>query len=226
MAIEHMKRMNHKDRFLATIQYEEVDRPAAWLGMPVPSAEPGLMKHFTAGSIEEMKGILDDDIYPVDVPYHYPPSNHIACAFDFAKTAHLDILRGLAGNEQLAEILKQHEALAGQAKEWSKLVELAAKRRPAWEKLSTLLRHAETLPEVAELRKQAEAVEAELAKMDKPIKVAVMGCVVNGPGEAQDADVGIACGKGKGVIFKKGEKVATVDEKNFFTALMKEVEGL
>jgi (E)-4-hydroxy-3-methylbut-2-enyl-diphosphate synthase len=72
----------------------------------------------------------------------------------------------------------------------------------------------------------AEAVEAELAKIDKPIKVAVMGCVVNGPGEAQDADVGIACGKRRGVIFKKGEKVATVDEKDFFTALMKEVEGL
>jgi (E)-4-hydroxy-3-methylbut-2-enyl-diphosphate synthase len=70
----------------------------------------------------------------------------------------------------------------------------------------------------------AEAVEARLANIDKPIKVAVMGCIVNGPGEAKDADVGIACGKGKGVIFKKGEKVATVDEKDFLTALMKEVE--
>jgi len=74
--------------------------------------------------------------------------------------------------------------------------------------------------------KLAEAVEAELAKTDKPIKVAVMGCVVNGPGEAQDADVGIACGKGRGVIFKRGDKVAVVEEKDFFTALMKEVEGL
>jgi (E)-4-hydroxy-3-methylbut-2-enyl-diphosphate synthase len=72
----------------------------------------------------------------------------------------------------------------------------------------------------------AEAVEARLANIDKPIKVAVMGCVVNGPGEAKDADVGIACGRGKGVIFKKGKKVATVDEKDFLTALMKEVEGL
>ena len=53
-----------------------------------------------------------------------------------------------------------------------------------------------------------------------------MGCVVNGPGEAQDADVGIACGRGRGVIFKKGEKVAVVEEKDFFTALMKEVQGL
>jgi len=72
----------------------------------------------------------------------------------------------------------------------------------------------------------AQAVEAELARIDKPIKVAVMGCVVNGPGEARDADVGIACGKGRGVIFKKGKKVAVVEEKDFFTALMKEVEGL
>ena len=72
----------------------------------------------------------------------------------------------------------------------------------------------------------AGQVEKELAKIDKPIKVAVMGCVVNGPGEAKDADVGIACGKGKGVIFRKGEKVAVVEEKDFLTALMREVERL
>jgi (E)-4-hydroxy-3-methylbut-2-enyl-diphosphate synthase len=53
-----------------------------------------------------------------------------------------------------------------------------------------------------------------------------MGCVVNGPGEAKDADVGIACGKGKGVIFKKGKKVTVVDEKDFLEALMREVESL
>jgi (E)-4-hydroxy-3-methylbut-2-enyl-diphosphate synthase len=74
--------------------------------------------------------------------------------------------------------------------------------------------------------KLAEEVEAELAKVTKPIKVAVMGCVVNGPGEAKDADVGIACGKGRGVIFKKGEKVGVVEEKDFLKALMREVEGL
>ncbi|MBN1177382.1 MAG: flavodoxin-dependent (E)-4-hydroxy-3-methylbut-2-enyl-diphosphate synthase [Dehalococcoidales bacterium] len=78
----------------------------------------------------------------------------------------------------------------------------------------------------ADVVKLAEAVEERLQKIDKPIKVAVMGCVVNGPGEAKDADVGIACGKGRGVIFKKGKKVATVEEKDFLTALMKEVEGL
>ena len=69
----------------------------------------------------------------------------------------------------------------------------------------------------------AQRVETELLKMDKPIKVAVMGCVVNGPGEAKDADVGIACGKGKAVLFRKGEKVRVVEEKDIFAALMWEV---
>ncbi|MFC1929330.1 flavodoxin-dependent (E)-4-hydroxy-3-methylbut-2-enyl-diphosphate synthase [Chloroflexota bacterium] len=77
----------------------------------------------------------------------------------------------------------------------------------------------------ADVIKLAEAVEEQLMKMDKSIKVAVMGCVVNGPGEARDADVGIACGRGKGVIFRRGEKVGVVKEKDFFTALMREVEG-
>ncbi len=74
--------------------------------------------------------------------------------------------------------------------------------------------------------KLAEAVEEQLAKITKPVKVAVMGCVVNGPGEAKDADVGIACGKGRAVLFKKGEKIGVVEEKDFITALMREVEGL
>ena len=77
----------------------------------------------------------------------------------------------------------------------------------------------------ADVVKLAQEVEARLLKIDKPIKVAVMGCVVNGPGEAKDADVGIACGKGRGVIFRRGEKVAVVEEKDFLTALMREVEG-
>jgi (E)-4-hydroxy-3-methylbut-2-enyl-diphosphate synthase len=72
----------------------------------------------------------------------------------------------------------------------------------------------------------AEAVSKRLEKMSKPIKVAIMGCVVNGPGEAKDADVGIACGKGKGAIFKKGEVVSTAEEKDFLEALMAEVDSL
>jgi (E)-4-hydroxy-3-methylbut-2-enyl-diphosphate synthase len=72
--------------------------------------------------------------------------------------------------------------------------------------------------------KLAEAVEEELIKIDKPIRVAVMGCIVNGPGEAQDADIGIACGKGKAVLFKKGEKIGVVEEKDYLAVLMREVE--
>jgi len=74
--------------------------------------------------------------------------------------------------------------------------------------------------------KLAEEVEARLSKIDKPIKVAVMGCEVNGAGEAKDADVGIACGKGKAVLFKKGKKIATIQEKDFVIALMREVEEM
>lgn len=75
-----------------------------------------------------------------------------------------------------------------------------------------------------DLIKLAAEVEERLLKINKPIKVAVMGCVVNGPGEAKDADIGIACGKGKGVLFKKGEKIGVVEEGDFVEALMREVE--
>jgi (E)-4-hydroxy-3-methylbut-2-enyl-diphosphate synthase len=72
--------------------------------------------------------------------------------------------------------------------------------------------------------KLAAEVEKELLKVDKPIKVAVMGCIVNGPGEAKDADIGIACGKGRAVLFKKGERIKTIEEKDFIKVLMGEVE--
>ena len=72
----------------------------------------------------------------------------------------------------------------------------------------------------------ARNVEAYLAKIDKPIKVAVMGCVVNGPGEAREADVGIACGKGRGTLFRKGKPVRTVEEGEYFEALVEEIEKL
>ncbi|MFH0913735.1 MAG: flavodoxin-dependent (E)-4-hydroxy-3-methylbut-2-enyl-diphosphate synthase, partial [Chloroflexota bacterium] len=70
----------------------------------------------------------------------------------------------------------------------------------------------------------AQEVEKRLEKIKKPIKVAVMGCEVNGPGEAKDADIGIACGKHRGILFKKGEKIGVVEEKDFLEALMREVE--
>jgi (E)-4-hydroxy-3-methylbut-2-enyl-diphosphate synthase len=70
----------------------------------------------------------------------------------------------------------------------------------------------------------AEAVSKRLDRLSKPVKVAVMGCMVNGPGEAKDADVGIACGKGKGAIFRKGKVVVTANEDNLLEALMAEIE--
>jgi len=73
----------------------------------------------------------------------------------------------------------------------------------------------------------AESVEQGMRGIQKAIKVAVMGCVVNGPGEAKDADVGIACGKGKAALFRKGNVVGTIaGEANFLSALMTEVERL
>lgn len=74
------------------------------------------------------------------------------------------------------------------------------------------------------LRKLAKEVEAKLKDIDKPITVAVMGCVVNGPGEAREADLGIAGGKGKGILFKKGKVIKIVPEKDLLNALMKEIK--
>jgi hypothetical protein len=82
-------------------------------------------------------------------------------------TDHLDNLRALAGNEQLAEILNQHDTLSKQAEDWSDLAELAAKRKPAWETLQLLLKHSRTLPESENLNKQANAVKDERRLLDK-----------------------------------------------------------
>lgn len=72
----------------------------------------------------------------------------------------------------------------------------------------------------------AGQVEERLRGVRKPITVAVMGCIVNGPGEAREADIGIAGGKGKAVIFKKGEVVRTVEESAIVDELMKEIDAL
>lgn len=72
----------------------------------------------------------------------------------------------------------------------------------------------------------AQRVEEGLKAIDRPLKVAVMGCVVNGPGEAREADVGIAGGKGKGILFRKGQVVRTLPESDLFDALMAEIESL
>ncbi|WP_291584290.1 flavodoxin-dependent (E)-4-hydroxy-3-methylbut-2-enyl-diphosphate synthase [Clostridium sp. UBA6640] len=72
----------------------------------------------------------------------------------------------------------------------------------------------------------ANEVEKRLENLNKDIKVAVMGCVVNGPGEAREADIGIAGGKGQGLIFKKGEIIKKVKESELVEELMKEIKKL
>lgn len=72
----------------------------------------------------------------------------------------------------------------------------------------------------------ATTVEERLQGVTTPLKVAVMGCVVNGPGEARDADIGIAGGKGVGLLFRKGEPVRTVPEAALVEELIKEIRAM
>ncbi len=72
----------------------------------------------------------------------------------------------------------------------------------------------------------AGEVEERLRSCTKPIKVAVMGCVVNGPGEAREADIGLAGGRGEGLLFRKGEILRKVPEEELVDELMKEIEKL
>lgn len=72
----------------------------------------------------------------------------------------------------------------------------------------------------------AEKIEKELANCKKTIKVAVMGCVVNGPGEAKEADIGVAGGDGCGMIFKHGEILKKVSEDKIVEELLKEIEDM
>lgn len=72
----------------------------------------------------------------------------------------------------------------------------------------------------------AKEVEKRIENINKNIKVAVMGCAVNGPGEAREADIGIAGGNGEGLIFKKGKIIKKVKEEDLIEELMKEIENL
>ena len=72
----------------------------------------------------------------------------------------------------------------------------------------------------------AKQVEESLKDCPKEIKVAVMGCVVNGPGEAREADIGVAGGQGCGLLFKKGEILRKVDEDQILPELLKEIDLL
>ena len=76
------------------------------------------------------------------------------------------------------------------------------------------------------LIKLANEIESKLNDVDKNITVAVMGCVVNGPGEAREADIGIAGGDGCAILFKKGEIIRKISEENIISELMEEIEKL
>ncbi|MGB9832601.1 MAG: flavodoxin-dependent (E)-4-hydroxy-3-methylbut-2-enyl-diphosphate synthase, partial [Caldisericum exile] len=76
-----------------------------------------------------------------------------------------------------------------------------------------------------DIEKIVNKLNVDFAKVNKSIKVAVMGCVVNGPGEAKDADVGVACGKNSGVLFKKGKIVRILDGNEIYDVLKKEIES-
>lgn len=72
----------------------------------------------------------------------------------------------------------------------------------------------------------ANQVERELQNIKKPLKVAVMGCAVNGPGEAREADIGIAGGKGEGLLFRKGEIIKKVKQEDLLDELIKELHSI
>lgn len=74
-----------------------------------------------------------------------------------------------------------------------------------------------------DLRGLATEVEYRLREIDKPMKIAVMGCVVNGPGEAREADLGIAGGKGIGILFRKGKVIKKIKEKDLLNELLDEI---
>ena len=77
--------MTHKERFYATIERKDVDRPASWLGIPTPEATKNLIEYFQVKNLYEITQIIEDDLYPVELPYHSPTSDAIYMAFDFTQ---------------------------------------------------------------------------------------------------------------------------------------------
>ena len=77
-----------------------------------------------------------------------------------------------------------------------------------------------------DVQKTVEALEERLAHIARPLTLAVMGCVVNGPGEAREADIGVAGGDGCAVLFKKGEILKKVPENEVVSALLSEIEKM
>lgn len=75
-----------------------------------------------------------------------------------------------------------------------------------------------------DLIKMAKKIEQRVKNIKKPVKLAILGCAVNGPGEAKEADIGAACFKGGAIIFKKGEKIAKVPQNRIVDSLLEEIE--
>ncbi|MBN1999887.1 flavodoxin-dependent (E)-4-hydroxy-3-methylbut-2-enyl-diphosphate synthase, partial [candidate division KSB1 bacterium] len=71
----------------------------------------------------------------------------------------------------------------------------------------------------------AEKIEEKTASLDKNLTIAVMGCVVNGPGEAREADIGVACGKKSAVLFKKGQIIKKIPENQIVNVIVEEAQN-
>lgn len=82
--------MNSRERFLATIERREVDRPAAWLGMPDARSLPALFARYGVSSLHELKLAVGDDFYAIEVPYQSPSANAIYAAFDWYMDGNVD----------------------------------------------------------------------------------------------------------------------------------------
>jgi (E)-4-hydroxy-3-methylbut-2-enyl-diphosphate synthase len=76
------------------------------------------------------------------------------------------------------------------------------------------------------MMKIAPQVESRLLSIRTPLKVALMGCMVNGPGEAREADIGIACGREVGILFKKGRPVRRIEEADIIPEFVREVKRM
>ena len=74
--------------------------------------------------------------------------------------------------------------------------------------------------------KIAPQVESRLSSIRAPLTVALMGCMVNGPGEAREADIGIACGRGAGILFKEGRPVRRIEEADIIPEFVREVKRM
>ncbi len=82
--------MNSIERFYKTVAREKVDYPASWLGMPDVEALPGLYEYFGVADMAGLKAAVNDDLYPVEVPYHSPEADAIYAAFDFKQSGEVD----------------------------------------------------------------------------------------------------------------------------------------